>query len=174
MKGFVEALISIVKEMGWRGLLFIASLTVVNLVGWFLLDERVTMSLVGATSAAAGVYGYFAARRARKAANATSNAMYSAAALKDWAPRGRAIARAPGWRLNAFAKFVFPKKIYERVLQPTLADLESEYAEALAEGDVLKAKWVKVRGIYSFWAAALLQLPVSLVRLIVTIWKLAS
>ena len=88
--------------------------------------------------------------------------------------RRRMISRAPGWRLNAFAKRFFPKKMYERVLQPTLSDMETEYAEALAEGDETKARLVRWRGVCSFWLAIIYQLPVSAGRLIVKIWTLAG
>ena len=74
--------------------------------------------------------------------------------------------RAPGWRLDAFASFVFSKRIYQTVLRPCLADTQEQYYQALSEGKTRKAQWIRIRGIAGFWWTVWLQLPVSVVRLL--------
>ncbi len=81
--------------------------------------------------------------------------------------KGRAtepIHRAPGFKLRAFAEFFFSPKTYEKVLEPVLRDLQDEHMEALAEGQIGKARWVRIRGTCSFWAAVAAQLPTSLIK----------
>jgi hypothetical protein len=81
------------------------------------------------------------------------------------------IYRAPGWSLRRLAVFVFSNKVYSLVFKPTLADLEKEYLEALAEERKHKARWVVVRGYWSFWTAFVAQLPISSLRLLIEAWK---
>lgn len=63
------------------------------------------------------------------------------------------IVRPPGSRLNALADFFCSPKTMARVVRPILADLQSEYFAALAEGRIWKARWTCVRGYLSFWKA---------------------
>jgi hypothetical protein len=44
----------------------------------------------------------------------------------------------------------------------------------VTHGQKLKARWVLIRGYWSIGSAVLAQLPVSLIRLVVTLWKAAS
>jgi hypothetical protein len=83
------------------------------------------------------------------------------------------IQRPPCMRLNALANFICTKKLYERVFQPILADMQQEYFEALQEGNGRKAQWVMWCGRLAFIAAAVAQIPVSAMKLIVRLWKAA-
>jgi hypothetical protein len=76
----------------------------------------------------------------------------------------------PGFRLRAFAKFVFSHKTYSEIHEPTLRDLWEEYCEVV-ETRPWKARWVCVRGYWSFWSTVFAQLPISLVKTIYKIWK---
>jgi hypothetical protein len=86
----------------------------------------------------------------------------------------RTITRPPGARLVAFAECVFSKRTYETVLKPYLAETQEEYFEALSEGRVRKARWVRVRGVICFWTHVLLQLPVSATRLAKKLWTVSG
>ncbi len=77
----------------------------------------------------------------------------------------------PGHRLRKFAEFFFSRKTYNEVFEPTLRDLYDEYCEALKENRLWKARWVCVRGYYSFWAAVFAQLPISAVKMVYKIWQ---
>ncbi len=102
---------------------------------------------------------------------------------EEWAPkdelegevpdmsRRRRIHRPPGFKLQAFADFFFSRKTYEIVLEPVLRDLQDEHIEALAEDQLWKARWVRIRGTWSFWAAALAQTPLSVVKWVLKLWK---
>jgi hypothetical protein len=63
--------------------------------------------------------------------------------------RGR-IRRAPGSLLGTISEFLFSKKTLEEIVNPTIADLQMEYCEALAARRPYKAAWVRVRGYWSF------------------------
>ncbi len=72
--------------------------------------------------------------------------------------------RPPGFRLQRFAEFFFLRKTCGNVLEPVIRDLQDEHMEALAEGRTVKARWVRIRGTWSFWAAVVAQTPVSLIK----------
>jgi hypothetical protein len=84
------------------------------------------------------------------------------------------LALPPGTRLNAVAEFLFSKKTYERVFQPTISDLQDEYIAALALDRSWKARWVWIRGHLAFWKAFALQVPISLMRAAMAIWQAAG
>lgn len=89
-------------------------------------------------------------------------------------PGGSRITTPPGMHLRAFADAVFSPKTRCLVLEPTLRDLYDEYCEALQEGRPWKARWARARGYFSFWSAVIAQLPVSLARKLLDIWKAVS
>jgi hypothetical protein len=66
----------------------------------------------------------------------------------------------PYMRLDRLARFVFPKRTYERALQPCLQMTLEEYFEALQDGDERKARWVRIRGVIAFWMTVLKLLPI--------------
>ena len=87
------------------------------------------------------------------------------AALAARASSYRMVSRPPGARLDSFASFFFSKRTYVTVLKPCLAEMQEEYCEALSEDRLLKARWVRARGVACFWSNVLLQVPVSVTRL---------
>ena len=83
---------------------------------------------------------------------------------------GKQIQSPPGYRLRTLAEFFCSRRTFELVLEPTLRDLFDEYCEALNEGRRWKARWVRIRGSWSFWRAASAQLAVSFIRLLIQAW----
>lgn len=77
----------------------------------------------------------------------------------------------PGWGLRRFAEAFFSKKTFTQVLEPTLSDMQKEHFDALAAGRLWQARMALVRGYWSFWSAALAQLPISFARRVYEIWK---
>jgi hypothetical protein len=63
------------------------------------------------------------------------------------------ISRPPGCRLRELADFFCAPKTMERVVLPILADLQTEYFDALAQGRTSKAWVIRLRGYGSFWMA---------------------
>ena len=61
------------------------------------------------------------------------------------------LARAPAWRLVRVLQLVFTRNAYQRVIAPTIADLQYEYYEALGRKDDALARWVRIRGIVLIW-----------------------
>jgi hypothetical protein len=86
-------------------------------------------------------------------------------------PKEAFIAPAPGFRLRRLAQLWFSKKVYTFVFEPVLSDLQHEYVEALAEHDRWKSHFALARGYWAFWLAVVAQLPVSLLRVVVELWK---
>lgn len=87
--------------------------------------------------------------------------------------RPRVVKSPPGLKLRRIGDFFFSRATFEAVLEPTLADLEDEYQAALFEGRTWKARWVKIRGYWSFWAAMAAQAPLSMIKRLFEIWKVA-
>lgn len=87
------------------------------------------------------------------------------------APRAMPLYRSPGWRLRRLAELVFSPKTCTTVLEPPLADLQKEYFQALAENRPWKARFVLIRGYWSFWSAVAAQLPISIIKQMYKLWK---
>jgi hypothetical protein len=81
------------------------------------------------------------------------------------------IQKPPGSYLRALAECLFSSRVFALVLEPILWDLYVEYCEALNEGRLRKAEWVRIRGYWSFWSAVFAQLPISAVKVVYKIWK---
>lgn len=80
----------------------------------------------------------------------------------------------PGHFLLQIAEFVCSKKTFTGVLEPTIHDLREEYNEALAEGRVWKARFVRVRGYWAFFNAAGLMTAVGIGKKVVQLWKVVT
>lgn len=84
---------------------------------------------------------------------------------------GSRLHRPPGYGLLWVADFFYSKKSVEECLRPTIQDLQDEYAEALAANRPHKARWVRIRGTWSFACAAGLLTMASIGKQVVKIWK---
>jgi hypothetical protein len=84
----------------------------------------------------------------------------------------RAVHAPPGHILLAFAEFFFAKQTVAEILGPAIYDMRGEHAEALAERRWWKAKWVRIRGTWSFLKATGLLNLLGLVKTVVKVWKL--
>lgn len=79
---------------------------------------------------------------------------------------GIGIVRPPGSQIRAFCEFVFSRKTLERVIDPIIADMQTEYCEALAAQRRFKAIWVCVRGYWCLVkATGLFALPNAIVEI---------
>lgn len=87
---------------------------------------------------------------------------------------GSRLQRVPGYSLLWFADFFYSKKSVEECLRPTIQDLQDEYTEALAAGRPHKARWVRIRGTWSFVCAAGLLTVASVGKQVVKIWKMVG
>ena len=90
-------------------------------------------------------------------------------------PKGfRTLYLAPGWKLLKLIERAYSKRTVTEVFLPTVRDMQHEHIEALSVGDKWNARLALVRGYWSIGAAAFAQLPVSLIKLVVTLWRAAS
>jgi len=99
---------------------------------------------------------------------------YRPARRRELGEKGRRVLRPPGFLLLRLAEFFCSPRTVTTVFQPTISDLQREYCEALGHGRIWKARWVCFRGWCSFWSAAAMRLPISLVRVAVGLWKFGA
>jgi hypothetical protein len=78
---------------------------------------------------------------------------------------------SPGWRLHRLAAWWFSPKTFRLVFEPTLSDMQVEYIEALKVAALHKARWIRLRGYLTFWTHVFAQIPVSLIRMLMLLWK---
>jgi hypothetical protein len=88
--------------------------------------------------------------------------------------RRSALHTPPGSTLNRMAEWIYSRKTFEEVLQPVLSDLQIEYFDALHAGRCWKARWVRIRGYWTFWTHAAMQFPISVTQAAVALWKSVS
>jgi len=62
-------------------------------------------------------------------------------------------AKPPGDRLRVLAAWLCSPATVERILEPVIADLRHEHAEAIASGRKGLAAWCRLRGTAAFWQA---------------------
>jgi hypothetical protein len=86
----------------------------------------------------------------------------------------RGLAQAPGWRLHRAARWLFSGKTFITVIEPVLSDMQVEFFEALAAKQPIKARWVQFCGYWTFWQHVALQIPVSITRVLLTLWKMVG
>jgi hypothetical protein len=84
------------------------------------------------------------------------------------------IKTAPGHRILSVVSWLYARQTVARVFAPTIYDMQHEHIEALAEGQVWKARWVVLRGDWSVLSAMIAQAPLSLLKRLFELWKAAS
>lgn len=83
------------------------------------------------------------------------------------------IINAPGFGLHRLAEFLCSARTFKHIVEPVIADMQHEHIEALRAGRWVKARWIQWRGYGSFWVTVFLQLPISLGRLMLALWKVS-
>ena len=73
--------------------------------------------------------------------------------------------------LRSVSEFVFSKKTLEHVVDPIIADMQAEYFEALEAKRRYKARWVLIRGHWSFFKTVGLH---SIVKAVFEVWRKVS
>jgi hypothetical protein len=81
------------------------------------------------------------------------------------------IANPPGHNLLKTADFVFPARFLDFVVRPLIFDMREEYFQALSQSRIWKARWVRVRGTYCFFAAIGLDRVLAFVSFFIKAWK---
>jgi hypothetical protein len=84
----------------------------------------------------------------------------------------RLVSGMPGTRLAAIVELWCDPRDY--ALVSVISDMQEQYCNALTASRKWKARIVRARGYWRFAQTAGLQFPLSLVRLIVTLWKLGN
>jgi hypothetical protein len=81
------------------------------------------------------------------------------------------ISGSPGSKILMFSEFIYRKKFYEEVCLAIVSDMREEYFEALSQNRHWKARWVRIRGTWSFFAAMGLDRAFAFVSFFVKAWK---
>jgi hypothetical protein len=84
---------------------------------------------------------------------------------------GRRLSSPPGVGLRALAELIFSTKSYLEIFVPVFRDLFDEYCQALETGRPWKARWVRLRGYWSFWSAVAAHLSTLIAKKACQIWK---
>lgn len=79
--------------------------------------------------------------------------------------------RPPFAGLERFARLFFTKRTFDNVIGPRIADAYYEYCEALAAGQTRRATWLRIRDGFGIVATMAMQVPVSVGKLFVQLWK---
>ena len=77
----------------------------------------------------------------------------------------------PGNILLVQAEFLFSKRFYVETCTPIILDMREEYFEAVSQNRIGKARWVRFRGTYSFFAAIGLDRAFAFVSFFIKAWK---
>ena len=88
--------------------------------------------------------------------------------------QGHSTTHAPGRRMLGCLEQIFPRETFDTIVKPALLDMQYEHMETLNAGKPWTARWVLVRRSASVAAAILAQLPVSIIKLEVKLWKAAA
>ena len=120
-------------------------------------------------------------RRASEARPTEERATRSKLAVKPGKTGRRATERAkrtvispPGFKLLNLFELVFSRKTRTLVLEPAVQDLQEDYLAALAAGPPWRAQVVLWRGYLAVVSAAAAQIPVSLFRVLASLWSAAG
>ncbi len=81
------------------------------------------------------------------------------------------LSSAPGGRLFQIFGFAASKKSFEAIYVPIIYDMREEYFEALSENRIWKARWVRIRGTWSFVVAIGLDRAFAFVSFFIKAWK---
>jgi hypothetical protein len=60
----------------------------------------------------------------------------------------------PGALFRALASRLFDSLTMERLIDPVIADLQCEHADAMRRGHMWRARWIRVAGCIAFWKVA--------------------
>ena len=64
----------------------------------------------------------------------------------------------PGDRLRSLALRLFSTSVMERLIDPAIADLQCEYAEAMRRGRIWRSRWIRFAGYLAFWKVAAVEM----------------
>lgn len=62
----------------------------------------------------------------------------------------------PGTRLRSLAARLINRSTMERLIDPTIADLQHEHNDAICRGLVWRGRWIRVTGYAAFWKMAVI------------------
>ncbi len=80
----------------------------------------------------------------------------------------------PGTTILRISRFIYTQKTFNRIFEPTIADMREEYFEAIQNEEKLKAKWINIRGHLIFVQTMIAHAGVSVVKLAKNIWTIAG
>lgn len=84
------------------------------------------------------------------------------------------LVKPPGATLLHLASVIYSKKTFETVFEPAISDMRIEYFEALQTNQKWKPRFAWLRGHMSVLRAALVQIPVGLVQVAVSLWRASA
>jgi hypothetical protein len=86
-------------------------------------------------------------------------------------PITKGIVYCPGNWMLSWSETFFSRKFFKKVCLSSINDMREEYFEALSQNRIWKARWVRIRGTYSFFAAIGLDRAFTFVSFFIKAWK---
>jgi hypothetical protein len=84
------------------------------------------------------------------------------------------ISSAPGSVFISISEFIFSERKHLETIVPLIVDMREEYFEALSQDRIWKARWIRIRGTWSFFKAIGLDRAFAFVSFFVKAWKSVS
>lgn len=91
---------------------------------------------------------------------------------KDIKPKKSKIYLPPGSSVRSVLEFIFSKKAFDGVFAQVIVDMREEHAEALAVGELRKARWIVVRGHLGIGLTVMSYLGATLGKRLAGIWQM--
>jgi len=85
--------------------------------------------------------------------------------------RKSAVICAPGRWIRAVTECLFARQTFEGVFAPLLADQAKEWSDAIVQGRPWKACWIRLRYAYLFARHFVLQSPLSMLKVVLEVWR---
>lgn len=106
-------------------------------------------------------------RRMRNAAQ-REKAVRLAAGVAGVSAAPRTLVVVPGTRLRGVLRFLLSAKTMDRIVNPTLADMQREWLDAAIDGRKWHGKWIRLRG---YWCLGVGLGVGGVFRLLHDLWK---
>lgn len=79
--------------------------------------------------------------------------LFFGARLSEGAVSRPGLITPPGARIRRILEFAYAPRSYTRVFEPALADMQTEWLEAMIRGEKWKAVWIRLRGYAALLSA---------------------
>jgi hypothetical protein len=80
----------------------------------------------------------------------------------------------PGSHIGGVLAWIYSRKTFSRVFEPVLTETRNEWLEAWMQGHYSHAQWIQIRGDLLLLQNAVLQLLLSIMKVLLKTWKFGA